>query len=67
MRLVKDLEKNSGIEKLWLFTLKRLWIKIIILEVYEIMSGICEDRLAASVLPAAMNSVSVSEIKKWKK
>lgn len=37
------------------------------MEVYEIMSGICEDRLAASDLPAAMNSVSVSKIKKWKK
>lgn len=57
----------SGIEKLWSITSKKWWIKMIILEVYEIVNGICEDRSGASVPPAAMNSGTVSEIKKWKK
>jgi len=35
-----------------------------ILEVYEIMNAICEDRLEAPVLPAAVNSGASSEIKK---
>lgn len=37
------------------------------MEVYEIMNGICEDRLGACVLPAAANSGAVSKIRKWKK